>query len=72
MGSREYGEDDLPGYLEIIDQSENFIFIRHWSGAVMIGDLEALMLIGLQCCGISTDSSGRAVIGCMKVAKCGY
>jgi hypothetical protein len=65
-----YTEEDLPEWLKIVDQSEHFIFLRHWSGAVQISDMEALLALGLQCCGITSDGP-KAIIGCLKIAPCG-
>lgn len=68
---KHYDESSLPAWCQVIDQSENFLFLRHRFGNVSIGDVEFLLSIGLQCCGISPSEDNSCVIGCLKVAPCG-
>ena len=64
---RTYATTDFRAGFEIGDQSENFVFVRDLAGIVMISTLEYLLSIGLQCCGVSTETVGTSIIACLKV-----
>lgn len=68
---KHYDDSSLPEWWQVIDQSENFLFVRHRYGNVSIEDVEFLLSIGLQCCGISPSNDLSCVIGCLKVSENG-
>lgn len=64
-----YSSEDLRDGLDIVDQSENYLLIRHSIGTVMLDDMEYLLSIGLECCGVTPGASISATICCRKIFK---
>lgn len=64
---RTYTADDFKGeLLSIGDQTDHFVMIHHKIGIVTLGDLEFLLSIGLECCGVTPSLNMTATICCCK------
>jgi hypothetical protein len=66
MNMKIYKSEDLRGGLTIESQSENYLLIRHYIGVVMLDDMEYLLSIGLECCGVTPSQNLSAMICCRK------
>jgi hypothetical protein len=64
-----YSQEDLRDGLSIADQSENFLMVRHALGVVMLSDVEYLLSLGLECCGVTPGTNMSAIICCRKTIK---
>jgi hypothetical protein len=63
---RIYVQEDLRDGLSIAAQSENFLMISHAIGVVMLDDMEYLLSIGLECCGVTPSINMSTMICCRK------
>lgn len=60
-------ESLTPIWARIIDQTENFVFIRLDRGWLEIEQVEELLAAGFQLCGVSSSDLETMTICCKKV-----
>lgn len=63
---KNYEQSDLHDGLSICSQTENYIMLLHDAGRVFLIDLEFLLSIGLECCGVTAGGNFKALICCRK------
>lgn len=63
--SKTYMQEDLPSWCELGEQTENFVFVR-MGGDPYPKHLEALLELGLACCGVSAAGWESVIIALRK------